>query len=381
MGFWNNLLNSASTGLTGGLGSVPGALISGGLGQLFDSMSVKRDWKYQQKEMALEQEYNKENMAIQNQYAIDAWNRNNEYNDPRNVVSRFRAAGISPQAVFGSSTGGAGVSSSPSAVPDSSGPSGSGRGSRASFAPTMTLAESISARNSTKLANAQSAVDEARADNIREDTITKAWNNSMNELRALGERLNIEKSKADLVVARVEALWAPIRAAQDAESRSVAISKARQEIKNLEKEFDLKQADIDRLNAQTDLLIAQTETEDATRSGRVSELEADVGLKNQQAFTEWYKRDFLDKQAKLADVHSEEAKKRMDKMDKEIDVLVEKKELTVEQAKYLKNARARAWAEFGVNTAATISEELRGWLSIVKGMSSPPPIRVSRRHF
>lgn len=43
---------------------------------------------------------NKKLMALQNQYNIENWNRENEYNDPRNVMDRYRKAGLNPYSVI-----------------------------------------------------------------------------------------------------------------------------------------------------------------------------------------------------------------------------------------------------------------------------------------
>ncbi len=75
-------------------------------------------------QMALQQGYNLENMALQNQYQIEAEKRAQEWNDIGAQVDRARAAGISALAAIGS--GGAGGHMSTSSSPSSSTPQAPG---------------------------------------------------------------------------------------------------------------------------------------------------------------------------------------------------------------------------------------------------------------
>ena len=115
---------SASQGSTG--------LISGALGQLFGGLNARRDWKYQQKAMALQQQYALEQMAKSAEYQLthdkEMFDYQNAYNEPSKVFERYAQAGINPAAVLGSS--GVGVSATiptgSGAAPSASGPTGAG---------------------------------------------------------------------------------------------------------------------------------------------------------------------------------------------------------------------------------------------------------------
>lgn len=164
MSFIRDLGENSAAGAAGGL-------ISGGLGQLFGGMNARRNWKYKQKEMALAQKYNEKNMQIQNQYAIDAFNRENEYNDPSAVSTRYKQAGINPLAALGGgAASGAGISGSLT-VPDSDSPSASGGSDSPSFSPVQTLAEMMNAKNQQMLAKKQQDLldAQARESNARAD--------------------------------------------------------------------------------------------------------------------------------------------------------------------------------------------------------------------
>nr|DAW84889.1 MAG TPA: hypothetical protein [Microviridae sp.] len=114
--------SAASTGSTG--------LISGALGQLFGGMNARRQWRFQQKQMALQQKYALEQMQKQSELSYANWQKQfdyeNAYNDPTKVFDRYLKAGVTPAAVLGSSGVGvnATMSGGSASMPSASGPSG-----------------------------------------------------------------------------------------------------------------------------------------------------------------------------------------------------------------------------------------------------------------
>ena len=161
----------------GNLGSLMGSTAAGAVGNiasgaanaLFGGIQARRNWKYKKKEMALQQKYNFENMQKQFDYQQEAWNRENRYNDPRNASARWRLAGISPNAVFGNSPGGAGVAGS-AGTPDVSNPSAGGNVDTSAYHPTLTPVEMMRAQNEKKVADSQADLNNALADKARGDT-------------------------------------------------------------------------------------------------------------------------------------------------------------------------------------------------------------------
>lgn len=161
----------------GSLGSLMGSTAAGAVGNiasgaanaLFGGIQARRNWKYKQKEMALQQKYNLENMQKQFDYQQEAWNRENRYNDPRNASARWRLAGISPNAVFGNSPGGAGVAGS-AGTPDVSNPSAGGNVDISTYRPTLTPVEMMRAQNERKVADSQADLNNALANKARGDT-------------------------------------------------------------------------------------------------------------------------------------------------------------------------------------------------------------------
>lgn len=146
-----------------------GNIASGAASALFGGIQARRNWKYKKKEMALQQKYNLENMQKQFDYQQEAWNRENRYNDPRNASARWRLAGISPNAVFGNSPGGAGVAGS-AGTPDVSNPSAGGNVDTSTYHPTLTPVEMMRLKNDTKVANSVVNLNNAKADEARGNT-------------------------------------------------------------------------------------------------------------------------------------------------------------------------------------------------------------------
>lgn len=159
-GFLPNFGMSAASGMASSFGSSAGS----GLGNaLFGGISAKRQWKYAQKQMALQQQYALEQMAKSAEYQLkhdkSMFDYENAYNDPSKVFERFARAGVNPAAVLGQSGAsvGATIGTGSGSAPSASGPSASGAiGAGAAF-------------NGNPTAIAQNALLEANKDKARED--------------------------------------------------------------------------------------------------------------------------------------------------------------------------------------------------------------------
>lgn len=260
-----------------------GNIASGAVNALFGGIQARRNWKYKQKEMALQQKYNLENMQKQFDYQQEAWNRENRYNDPRNASARWRLAGISPNAVFGNSPGGAGVAGS-AGTPDVSNPSTGGNVDTSTYRPTLTPVEMMRMQNEKKVADSQADLNSALAGKARGDTknpdITKRLqllDLGRSELAKESEGiqkdiLDIEKSykeyekQADLSIkqqilfetmAKIDKLLADKEVSEETK-------------KKLQADRDLIQEQVNTEKAKQRNLDAQTDTENQVREGRKS---------------------------------------------------------------------------------------------------------------
>lgn len=148
---------------------------------LFGGISARRNWKYKQKEMALQQQYALEQMSKSAEYQLahdkQMFDYQNTYNDPSAVLERNLAAGLNPAAVLGQS--GVGVSAT---IPTSSGgaPSGHAPVASGSGGGLAALAGNPSAYADIQLKDAQqerersaAALNDAEADWYRSQTLDK----------------------------------------------------------------------------------------------------------------------------------------------------------------------------------------------------------------
>lgn len=162
--------------------SSAGSSVGGGVADaLFGGISARRNWKYKQKEMALQQQYALEQMTKSAEFQLahdkQMFDYQNAYNDPSAVLERNLAAGLNPAAVLGQS--GVGVSAT---IPTSSGgaPSGHGPVASGSGGGLAALAGNPSAYADIQLKDAQqerersaASLNDAEADWYRSQTLDK----------------------------------------------------------------------------------------------------------------------------------------------------------------------------------------------------------------
>ena len=192
--------SAASTGTTG--------LITGALGQLFGGMNARRQWRFQQKQMKLQQQYALEQMQKQSELSYANWQKQfdyeNAYNDPSKVFDRYLKAGVTPAAVLGSS--GVGVNATMSGgsapMPSASGPSG---GSPVGpVAPPVgdptAIAQNMIAQSTVSRNDAAANLDNAQAQSINDQNVGKQLYTLMAQARVALEQ---SAAKHNLAVADV----------------------------------------------------------------------------------------------------------------------------------------------------------------------------------
>ena len=275
----------------GSLGSLMGSTAAGAVGNiasgaanaLFGGIQARRNWKYKQKEMALEQKYNLENMQKQFDYQQEAWNRENRYNDPRNASARWRLAGISPNAVFGNSPGGAGVAGS-AGTPDVSNPSAGGNVDTSAYHPTLTPVEMMRAQNERKIANSQADLNNALADKARGDTKNPDVTKRSQLVQLSRDEIAKETEEVQRDILKIQKTFAAAKEANDVAiqrakfleiiancNKLLADKKVSEEMKEkLEADKKLAQEMVDTEKAKQRNLDSQTETENQIREGRKS---------------------------------------------------------------------------------------------------------------
>jgi len=174
-------------------------LINGFLGQLFGGMNARRQWRFQQKQMALQQKYALEQMQRQSELSYTNWQRQfdyeNSYNDPSKVFDRYLKAGATPAAVLGSSGVGinATMSGGSAGMPSASAPSGGAPVSSAAFAPgdPAAIAQNMVARSTVDRNSAAANRDNAEAAFMRGNTHSADWRKEVDELEKKSLEHNI----------------------------------------------------------------------------------------------------------------------------------------------------------------------------------------------
>ena len=205
--------SAASTGTNG--------LINGFLGQLFGGMNARRQWRFQQKQMKLQQQYALEQMQKQSELSYANWQKQfdyeNAYNDPSKVFDRYLKAGVTPAAVLGSSGVGvnATMSGGSASMPSASGPSGGAPVSPGVFTPgdPTAIAQNMMARSSVDRNTAAANRDNAEADLMRGNTHSADWRKEMDELEKkslehqinnVSELIRLNRALADIHAADAE---------------------------------------------------------------------------------------------------------------------------------------------------------------------------------
>lgn len=205
--------SAASTGTTG--------LISGALGQLFGGMNARRQWRFQQKQMKLQQKYALEQMQKQSELSYANWQKQfdyeNAYNDPTKVFDRYLKAGVTPAAVLGSS--GVGVNATMAGgsapMPSASGPSASFSGGSGigPVSDPAAIAQNMLARSTADRNVAAANRDNAEAALMQGNTHSADWRKDMDDLekKALEHNINnvaqlirLNRALADIHVADAE---------------------------------------------------------------------------------------------------------------------------------------------------------------------------------
>lgn len=243
---------------------------SSGLGSaLFGEQQARRNWRYRQKEMAKQQEYNLQNMQKQFEYQQEAWRKENSYNAPINAVARWRGAGIAPQAVYGNSPGGSGVAGSMS-TPDSSNPSSGGNYDTSQYRPVMTLAEAQAMRNQKRLTDAEVRLKEAQADEANARATGQSNENSIFDLFKRAKEAAAGIAELDQKIKAIEAKWLEADKAKDMEIKDSILRETDQRISNLMADKAYKEQATEKLRSDMDLIKAQI----ATESSRQHNLDA-----------------------------------------------------------------------------------------------------------
>lgn len=197
---FKSYVEPVSTGaILGAAGISAGGQVASGLFK----PSLKRQWKYQQKQMKLQQQYALEQMQKQGEINYANWQKQfdyeNAYNDPTKVFDRYLKAGVTPAAVLGSSGVGvnATMSGGSSGSVGASGPSGGSFDFSSPLPPGVGSAaagaalEAMGVNSTIERNKAAANLDNAQADDIRNRMPTREQGQALIELEKQLKRANI----------------------------------------------------------------------------------------------------------------------------------------------------------------------------------------------
>ena len=201
---FKSYVDPVSTGaMLGAAGISAGGQVASGLFK----PSLKRQWKYQQKQMKLQQQYALEQMQKQGEINYANWQKQfdyeNAYNDPSKVFDRYLKAGVTPAAVLGSSGVGinATMSGGSAGSVGASGPSGGtfdfssplppGVGSAAAG----TVLDAMGINSTIERNKAAANRDDAEAENLRGNTHTQEWREKMDNLELQITQHNVKDAR------------------------------------------------------------------------------------------------------------------------------------------------------------------------------------------
>ena len=125
---------------------------------------------FQREENQKTRDYNLNLAKQQNQWNIDQWNRENEYNTPLAQMSRYKDAGLNPDLMYGQQNLSAASPEMTAGEP----------GSPMDYSPVAngpTIGEAASIAASTRLTNAQAKLAESQADKTDAETVGQTINN------------------------------------------------------------------------------------------------------------------------------------------------------------------------------------------------------------
>lgn len=245
---------------------MPWNAIAAGISGLFGNSSTDKQLKAQAVENEKNRQYNLQLAKMQNQWNVDQWNRENEYNSPAQQMARYKAAGLNPDLIYGQSNTSSQLS-----------------GSLTSGAPSSPQDMSPMARKVSPLAGAfgsiaQSRLLDAQIRNIDADTEKKK-----NEATGQGYQNEILKSDAafreainqgtlDLGNMQIKGIEANVLKT-DAETEKI-----RNEISLLKKEIDSFQDKMKKVRSETALLNEKVKTELVNRALNSRQVEASIAL-------------------------------------------------------------------------------------------------------
>lgn len=357
---------------------------------LFGGISARRNWKYKQKEMALQQQYALEQMTKSAEFQLahdkQMFDYQNAYNDPSAVLERNLAAGLNPAAVLGQS--GVGVSAT---IPTASGgaPSGHGPVASGSGGGLAALAGNASAYADIELKNAQqerersaAALNDAEADWYESQTVDKGLRERLMKAQAgLAEAGITEASSRSELNTAIALSYSIDNELKDAafgynlEMIKADLGKAKEEYYQLKARTgyvdDMLEADLQLLTARAIYLKASSSNQE--QLARVNELTADdlenwfdVNWNTEVEVPIINEKGKIERTIKMTGKEIRKEYMKLDLQDFQYDMYTNRWELRSEKNRFGYSV---------VNTAVSGAMSAAGHVAGAKVLSAAPPVQ------
>ena len=376
-----------------GMNAAASAGSSAGAGMadaLFGGISARRNWRYKQKEMALQQQYALEQMTKSAEFQLahdkQMFDYQNAYNDPSAVLERNLAAGLNPAAVLGQS--GVGVSAT---VPTASGgaPSGHGPVASGSGGGLAALAGNPSAYADIELKNAQqehersaAALNDAEAAWYKSQTLDKDLRERLMKAQAgLAEQGITESSSRAKLNAAISLSYSIDNELKDAafgynlEQIKADLGKAKEEYYQLKARTgyidDMIEGELQLLTARAIYLKSSSSNQD--QLARVNELTAndlenwfDVNWNTEVEVPIVNENGKIERTVKMTGKEIRKEYMKLDLQDFQYDMYTNRWELRSEKNRFGYSV---------VNTAVSGAISAAGHVSGAKVLSTAPPVQ------
>ena len=297
---FKSYVEPVSTGaIIGASGLSAGGQVASGLFK----PSLKRQWRYQQKQMALQQKYALEQMQKQGEINYSNWQKQfdyeNAWNDPSKVFDRYLKAGVTPAAVLGSSgvginatmsggsAGSVGASGPSAGSLNFSSPLPPGTGSAA----VSTALDAMGVNSTIERNQAAANRDNAEADLMRGNTHSADWRKEMDDLekKALQHNINnaaelirLNRALADIHAADAE--YADLMATYKFQDFSAMYAKHVEEANQIKKYNDKYFDSVYAAQIARDFAAAY----ESAASGDLSKVETDIAKVRLADLREWF---------------------------------------------------------------------------------------------
>lgn len=185
MGFWKKFGGSVINAGSSLIGSIAGAI-----GQ---NRVVNKQIEAQKRENQLNREYNLMLARQQNQWNLEQWQRENDYNSPTSQMARLRQAGLNPDLMYGQGTTGNSVGSPEMTSGAPSEPTDmSAMLSKRSFGQTMQ--QILDKEQQRRMNEAQIEAIKANTNKTNSETQGQDINNAIQQIR-LGNEVTFQNMK------------------------------------------------------------------------------------------------------------------------------------------------------------------------------------------